>query len=278
MEKIVNHDIIYVMGAVVLGATSSTAAFGQEAVGPAVETINGKISLGYTNSADAAQGSGAFAVGSLAFPVTSSFGAQIDVGTDRLDTSANQMNGTSGAGLHVFYRDPSSYLLGVYGHVVNSDTAAGSLRNTRIGVEGEIYLGDYTVQGFVGQDEVSGLGATNRFDVFDITVNRYLGDMMMVSVGAERAFGRTDGSIGLEYMTALGGSQTALFAEASFGDSGNKLTAGVSVYFGSNGMSLKGVHRRNDPPSRLGSAARTGYFQTLTSGALNLAAAPPAKV
>lgn len=265
-----NYKSINILGAALVGATGSTAVYAQDQSGPAVESLNGKLSFGYTHSSYATQGSGAFAVGSLAFPVTTSVGAQFDLGTDRLDTSANQMNGTNGVGLHVFTRDPSSYLIGVYGHVVKSKTAAGTLRNTRIGLEGEIYLSDYTVQGFIGQDRVSGLGTTDRFEAIDIAVSRFIGDNMIVSLGAERAFDNTDGFIGLEYMTSMSGPQTALFAEAGFGDSGTKLSAGVSVYLGSNGMSLKDVHRRNDPPSRLGSVARTGYFQSLTAGALSL--------
>lgn len=251
-----------------LGASSCGMAFAQEAAGPAVKSINGKISLGYTHANDANQGSGGFAVGSLAFPITHSFGAQVDIGANGLDTSAGQLNDTRGAGLHLFTRDPSKYLIGVYGHILDVDTVAGKIRNTRVGIEGEYYLDDYTIRGFIGEDRVSGIGPKTDFDSIDFSVSRFFGDNMQVSLGAERSFGSTDGSIGIEYLTSVSGTQVSLFGDASFGDSGTQLTVGTSIYFGSGGMSLKDVHRRNDPPSRLSSAAGSGYFQALASGGL----------
>lgn len=265
---------VQIMCAFALGASSQSMAIAEETTGPAVESVNGKISLGYTHANDSNQGSGGFAVGSLSFPIAHSFGAQIDIGTDGLDTSGGQLSDTRGAGLHLFMRDPSTYLIGVYGHILNVDTTAGTIRNTRVGIEGEYYLSDYTIQGFIGQDRVSGVGAKTDFDSIDLSVSRFFGDNTLVSIGAERSFGNTDGSVGVEYLTTIAGTEASVFGNASFGDSGTQLTVGTSIYFGSGGMSLKDVQRRNDPPSRLTSAAGSGYFQALASGGLTKVPSP----
>jgi len=96
---------------------------------PAVSGINGKISVLGGSLFD--EGYGALS-GSISVPVSVRYGLQLDgsIGTH----DGEFIGGGSG---HLFWRDPTIGLLGVYGSYTYHDALDGSV--SRIGIEGEYY-------------------------------------------------------------------------------------------------------------------------------------------
>ncbi|WGH77484.1 hypothetical protein [Jannaschia ovalis] len=219
--------------------------------GPAVESPNAKLSFGFSAAEEDAAGEGGFALGSVAVPLGHSFGAQVDLLVDDQENATDRFGASTGVALHLFARDPSRYLLGVYAHAIETDSIFGDIDATRYGIEGEYYLGDFTFSGFLGRDDLSGAGIDADFEAIELSAARYLGTMTEISFAGTRAFDNTDAAVGVEHMLGAGAGNMSLFGELGFGDSGTRLTAGVSVYLGSRGMSLRDIHRRNDPPTRM---------------------------
>src|SRR6185437_14476155 len=107
---------------------------------PAVSGPNGKLSVEGGSSADEGEG---VATGSFALPLGHAFGAQADAAVGSFDDEI-----LGGGALHLFTRDPSRYLLGLYGsyHTWNS------MNVWRAALEGELYIGQVTLEAIAGYE------------------------------------------------------------------------------------------------------------------------------
>jgi hypothetical protein len=225
---------------------------------PAVDGINGKID-GYGGGASHTRGFYG-TNGSLSIPLAPQYGLQIDGGVGSFNNS-----GTSRGAGHLFWRDPSVGLLGVYGsysHWNGIGSAIIPRTSVNIGcfaAEGEYYWGRWTFGGLAGYETVRvnfpvapGLptfSVPNRF--FDaISASYYVTDDLKLSIGHLYTAGRNALALGGEYGVAVGGGRMAsLFAQGTLGENGiYAAQAGIRVYFGQREKTLINRNRQDDPP------------------------------
>jgi hypothetical protein len=218
---------------------------------PAVSALNGKLSIagGGTKPGfdipfappfiDDDFEAGLKASGSVSVPLGHRFGFQAD-GT--LGVVQEEVYGHAGG--HLFWRDPSFALLGLYG----SWTIWDEVDAFRLGVEGEYYLDRVTLSGVAGAE--MGDVDDGLFTIVD--VNYYATDGLMLGIG--HRYTEESGhalALGVEYQTGwFGRSGVSLFADGRIGeDDYQSVFAGVRLYLGED-KSLIRRHREDDPPSR----------------------------
>ena len=225
---------------------------------PAVDGFNAKID-GYGGGAN--HSSSLYgADGSLSIPLAQQWGLQIDGGVGSFNSS-----GTARGAGHVFWRDPSVGLLGVYGSYSRWNGNSGvivprtALNIARAGAEGEYYLGRWTVGGVVGYETVRfnipavvpGVPAFSLPDRFfdSVRASYYVTDNFKLSIGHVYTLGRSALSLGGEYGFALGGGRMAsLFAQGLVGERGvNGARGGLRIYFGQHDKTLIDRNRQDDP-------------------------------
>jgi len=224
---------------------------------PAVDGFNGKVEL----LGGALNGHGVYgAAGSFAAPLSQNYGFQVD-------GLASQLNGSfaGGIGAHLFWRDPSTGLLGLYA-AYSAYAAAGA---SNFAVEFERYWDRWTLQGIAGvewgtsgfeQTGTSGLlslpvgnsysGGTRVFD--QINLNYYVNDNAMVSVGHRYVGGKHALALGgewaLPHLSTGNGLTSSLFVEGRLGEAGyNAVLGGFRVYMGAGNKTLIRQHREDDP-------------------------------
>ncbi len=228
--------------AALLGLSYPGAA---RADGPAVSAPNVKIS----GSGGVADGDGAGIVaGSLTLPVGEQFGAQIDAAGGVADG-----DGLYGVGGHLFWRDPDQGLAGIIGSYTDLDD-----RNvTRLGVEGEIYLGQFSILArggyqfgdYIDDDEVlddneGGFGAAE--------LRWYATDNFVLGGGVAQDDDRTRGIFGAEFQPGFAAVPgLSFFADGVIGENDyDSVLVGLRYYFGET-KSLIERHRRDDPDGNL---------------------------
>ena len=247
-------------GSGVFAALLPSGAFAQDQELPAVSNVNGKISFGFASAGGDTDSDGLFLNGAASFPISTRLGAQVDIGG---------ADGYVGVGLHLFLRDPDSYLFGIYTHRINYDTALGTAQNLRYGLEAEGYFGDITIAGFVGRDEVDGAAPSDSFSAVELDLDYYLTDNTMLNLSAERAFDEDAATIGVTHLYEVGATPFAVSGSVGTYDGDATGSIGITVFFGNGGKSLKDIHRQNDPRVRLGaSPTRSGYFDALQAGTI----------
>ena len=189
----------------------------------------------------------------------SPYGVQIDGAKGRFD---NRSFGAIGG--HLFWRDPSQGLLGLYASYTNWNQFGG-IHVGQVAAEGAAYWGRWTVEGIAGVEfgnrtsVISG-DTINGFLVQSIDVQTrffdkinfayYLLDDLKVYVGHRYLGGRNAAAFGTEWAVPLksNGVQAALFAEARVGEGDfHGIWGGVKVYFGQKDKSLMQRHRQDDP-------------------------------
>ncbi len=207
---------------------------------PAVSQPNGKLS-----AFGGSQDGGIFGVtGSFTVPLGVRYGLQIDgmVGSGKGAPFY-------GVGGHLFWRDPAKGLVGLYSSYVSWDVGGGPLGFIggadvgKVGVEGEAYLGRFSLEGL----------ASYQFGTF----TGFAGKALLAYYPTDNF--RIDGGVRyLEGPGAIGmvdaewqphpGKGLSLFASGSFGDDGyTQVLGGARFYFGDNGKSLIRRHREDDP-------------------------------
>jgi hypothetical protein len=209
---------------------------------PAVSGVNGKISL--EGGALDEEGFAGFK-GSLSLPVGEQFGLQLDGSVGVLDEEF-----AGGAGGHLFWRDPSMALLGVYGSYTAIEALDGHI--ARLGVEGEYYWNQITIKGVIGAEFIDidapiDYDETNLFAFSDISY--YANDNLELSVGHRYTGEKHALALGAEYQLdqQLFASGVSLFAEGRIGeDNYQGAWGGVRMYLGDN-KSLIRRHREDDP-------------------------------
>lgn len=237
----------------------------QDPSGPAVDGLNAKIDgLGGSFAGKTIYA----ARGSLAAPLGTSFGVQIDGAAGNFDDRFF----AAGAG-HLFWRDPSRMLLGLYASHSYLDRDGG-VNLTQVGGESEYYFARWSLHAVAGVefgDSVSQVvgGQIETFDVrtrfFDtVDVAYYLQDNFKISVGHRYLGGRHALALGGEYGIALSGAtMAALFVEGRVGENDNHgVWGGVRFYFGQHQKTLLQRHRQDDPLDW----APDGLFSITNSG------------
>jgi len=169
---------------------------------------------------------------SLTLPISERFGVQFDGAFGEIDD-----DDLKGGAVHLFARDPQSYLFGLTGlYAELEDTAL-----ERYGIETEGYFGLFTI---------AAAGGYQGGDIDDSTygsldLRYYPLENLMVTVGGSIA--DSDDSkahIGAEYQV-IGG--LALFADLAAGENDYEhILGGIRYYFGAEKALIK-RHREDDP-------------------------------
>lgn len=213
---------------------------------PAVSGPNGKLSVEGGSFDDDGAG---IALGSFALPLGHAFGLQADGALGTIDGET-----IGGGGLHLFTRDPSSYLFGAYGSYHTWD----SIDIWRVAGEAELYLGRFTLDGLAGYESadvpsmVGGLAVLTPDDEHFFgqgDLAYYITDDLKV-YGGYRYLNETNfGAAGAEYLIRGHEVPVSLFARGDFGNEDyTSVTGGVKVYLsGDPQKSLIDRHRRDDP-------------------------------
>ncbi|WP_407496764.1 hypothetical protein [Pseudooceanicola sp. MF1-13] len=256
-------------GVSVLALCMPSVALAQSTL-PAVNNINGKLSFGYLGTNGNKAPKGGYINAALSVPISHSFGAQIDLSADNASGGNGAVTGSRGVGLHLFYRDPDKYLLGVYAHRIVVKGPLGTSYNDRIGLEGEVYSGNWTFAGFAGADRVTAPGTKQTFAALSLDVDYYFTENTMMTGSVERAFDKTGVTLGVQHLYAGAGFPLAVNASVGAFEGDVTASIGVTMFFGNEGKTLKQINRTNDPRIRTGaSAPRNGYFQALKAGKLD---------
>jgi hypothetical protein len=252
----------------------------------AVDGINGKAGILGGSLADRPIYAGK---GTLSIPLGGSFGAQIDGMGGSWDHQA-----FGGIGGHLFWRDPTRALFGVYVSHTHWDRFGG-VHVTQVAGEAEYYFGRWTLQGIAGVEfgnsavgpatavvlappgpGVAGLAGifapvydikTRFFD--QINLAYYLTDNWKAFLGHRYLGGKHAFALGTEYGLPLGrGAMAAPFIEGRIGeDRSSGVWGGLKFYFGRKDKPLIQRHREDDPLNWLPSSLFT-IANSLTANAL----------
>ncbi len=175
-------------------------------------------------------------LGSLSSPLGCDFGVQFDAGViDELDQT------TYGGAVHLFTRDPESYLLGVTGGYFNS----GGTDIWAVGPEAELYFGQFSLEAWGGYLDLD--SDSDGFAFVDAAF--YPTDDLRLSVGGtiigDQEFLR--GRIEYQFANPMSFSLGTKIGEDDY----FAVTGGLSFYFGGEQKSLIRRHREDDPRNRI---------------------------
>jgi hypothetical protein len=206
--------------------------------------------------------------GALSIPLAGPWGLQIDGAAGHW-----YGKGFGDIGGHLFWRNPSEGLVGVYGKVMHWN-GFGGLDVAHVAAEGEYYWQRWTVQGIAGVEfgnsrsittttpsvAVGGANftqtsvSTTVYDVptrfFDqVNLKYYFTDDLSAYVGHRYLGGRNMLALGAEAALPLGGTMASAFVEARVGEhDSNGIWGGLKFYFGQKDKPLIARHRQDDPP------------------------------
>jgi hypothetical protein len=248
----------FLMGAV--AATAATASFLMPAQAAdldagciqAVSGFNGKVEgaggFGEVQPEAAAPGGPAPAkidegrfhgAATLSLPLGCMLGLQ-------LDGAAGEAFGEEFAGFggHLFMRDPNSYLAGVYA----TYTDHGPNEIWRVGPEVELYLGNFSIEGWAGFENSD----SNGDDFFaHVDLAMYATDNLRLNVGFRRFLDINLFSAGGEWQPEWDGLPVSFFVEGQFGEQDYaSVLGGIRFYFGGPDKSLIRRHREDDPSNK----------------------------
>jgi len=198
-----------------MNAAMATKAPPAQGCVQAVDGVNGKLG-GFDGSF--ANKTNAAAEGTLTVPLGCEFGAQIDLTGGSFD---DRFIGTVAG--HLFWRNPAQGLLGAYADYTDWDEFGG-VHAGHVGPEGELYNGQWTVQGVTGvefgntRSETVGsiiqtFSVPTRF--FDeINLAYYPQDNLELYAGHRYLAGKNAAAFGGEWGIPMNnGVMAALFAE-----------------------------------------------------------------
>ncbi len=219
-----------------------SAAVPARADGPAVSAPNGKVSI---DAGEFGYEEWFLASGSYAMPLGHAFGAIIEGG------AGNIKNEPGGEGtLHIFTRDPSRYLLGLYTWYYSSD----AFKDVRTAGEFELYLDRITLSGLAGYEDMdlatNGSSVANSdnghfFGVADLSY--YLTDNLKITGGYRYVYELNFAAASAEYLFQGHGTPVSVYAYAHMGDSTyQRVVGGFKVYLGADPeKALIKRHRRD---------------------------------
>lgn len=208
---------------------------------PAVSAPNGKLEFDAGALSLPSPAFMASAAGTLTLPLGDRFGLQGDF-------SAGTTPGfTTGAALHLFARDPASYLIGGTLGVVRSPGALV----VAAGPEAALYLDRWTLEAWAGAAIVHPAGsAPARIGAFALTnVSFYVTGNWRLSGGFSSLDGYNALQLGSEYLFDNFDLPLAATGELRIGQDGAvRATIGLRGYFGPDPhKSLIDRHRQDDP-------------------------------
>jgi hypothetical protein len=212
----------------------------------AVSAVNGKIhGQGGAYDSDESDGDLFQGVGSMSFPLGCMAGAQVDVGAGHFgDFNA------LGLGGHLFFRDPTMYLIGLHATYENWDLdelSDDDISIWRVGPEVELYLGNVSLEAWAGWQEGDELDSSffGRF-----TAAFYATENLRLAAGIRHSDEFTSGVVSAEWQ--LSNAPLSLTAEGELGeDDFTSVLGGVKFYFGGTTTALIDRHRYDDPPDGL---------------------------
>jgi hypothetical protein len=254
---------VWTAGAADMGVLTKAPPAPYQAFAPAVDAVNEKIEA----FGGSVAGKSVFGVnGSVTLPMGGQFGAQVDGSLGSLD----QDTFAAVAG-HLFWRDPSRALLGVYVSE-NYWDRDGGLNVAHVAGEGEYYWGRFTLQGLAGVEfgnsgsTVAGTSistgplvttTTTFFDAYDvktrffdqINLKYYFGDDISAYVGHRYLGGLNALALGAEFARPIGrGVLASAFVEGRVGENDARgIWGGLKVYFGPSDKPLIARNRVEDP-------------------------------
>ncbi|MEX0345943.1 MAG: hypothetical protein AB3N20_13540 [Rhizobiaceae bacterium] len=212
---------------------------------PAVDGINSKLIFG-----GAVDGKDSYAIGgAVTIPLGHAFGIQIDAGAGEFDSYFLGHIPVYLGAAHLFWRDPSKGLVGIYGDYVHADIAGG-LNFYTAAIEGGLYLDRFTVHGLIGA-RGGDLVDTSFFD--RVRLLYYPLDDLNIHIGHSYAFDNHAFLYGAEWAfgSTRGAAASLFVAGALSEESGSRTFAGLRFYFGQSDKSLIRRHREDDPPATL---------------------------
>lgn len=192
--------------------------------------------------------------GAVTLPLGQRFGLQLDGAAGELDGSLGN-SAFYGTGAHLFWRDPSTGMIGVEAGFARLD-ARGSINTYSLGLEAERYWDSITLGGVIGLTDASGetFSPTVGHDlsthfVAGTSLSWYPDDNLALTVAGAVAGGQAVASIGAEWApTSASSMQPSLFARAALHEGGEVTAlAGLSLYFGGKPKPLIRRHREDDP-------------------------------
>jgi len=237
---------------------------------PAVSAPNGKIEF---DAGMLTLPSAAFmgrAAGTLTLPLGDRFGIQLDL------AGVSAPGFTTSAALHLFTRDPASYLIGGTLGLVSAPGATVFAA----GPEAELYLDRWTLEAWAGLAIVHPATGPARTGVFAMgEAGYYLTDNWRLSLGVSSLDGYNSMQFGTEYLLDAFDLPFAATTEMRLGQDGAFLgTIGLKGYIGSGPpKSLIRHHREDDPSDRSTSLYAAAGGNTLggTSSASGGGGTPP---
>lgn len=242
------HFVAALLGGTIIsgfwGYAVEAADFGKTSL-PAVSAVNGKIEAGggFVDLDDYSSDELFYGAASLSIPLGESFGAQVDVNVGH----AFDETGAGGA-LHLFTRDPHSYLAGLVGGYGD----VGYAKYGWAGGEAELYLDRVSLEfaaGYLNVNPDSGSSDDEFFGFADAAL--YATDDLRLSVGVASVAKFETANIAAEYL--FSSMPVSLKLKGEVGEDGYAAaTAGVSFYFGGDeaNKSLIRRHREDDPRNR----------------------------
>ena len=228
--------------ATILMCSASWAADAVKGDLPAVSGVNGKVELGAGWAGiDPLNNTAVFQGGaSISVPLGERFGLQFDV------ADVNKFNDNLfGGNLHLFIRNPDSYLFGAVGGFAHATNANISY----VGPEAELYLNNVSIEALGGYMhlDVAGVQSEKFFAIGDLAL--YATDDLRFEVGAATVADFKSAHVGAELQ--LQDTPLSLTANARIGDDNFKeATVGLKFYFGGENKSLIRRHREDDPRNR----------------------------
>ncbi len=208
---------------------------------PAVDGVNGKLTVGYSfDQADMKWGSGSFAI-----PLSERVGLQVDAIAAEADADILGQVPFFGVGMHLFWRDPSRALLGVYGHTIHV-AEFGGLDSHFAALEGELYWDRITLESVVGMSSGDFLDPEFQSHA---TVAYYATENLRLNVGHAYAYRDHKFKVGGEWaFNGNAGTSVSMIASGVLHDHGEtRATLGLRFYLGQKDKSLIRRHREDDP-------------------------------
>jgi hypothetical protein len=194
--------------------------------------------------------------GSLSSPIARQFGVQVDALA--ADYGGSFLGGVGG---HLFWRDPSIGLLGIYASDSYLDRFGG-LNVAHVAPEFEGYWNRWSIQGIAGIEFgnstnaiVAGTPAggfvttniaTRFFDKIDLSY--YLTDNLKLSIGQRYEGGLNALALSAEQAFDIGKTMASVFVEGRVGEENFRgVWGGVRFYFGQHDKTLIRRQREDDP-------------------------------
>lgn len=222
----------------VMGLAGLVPAYAQQAV--SAQGVRLDLGAGYNSSAWLGTVGGSYVA-----PLSTSLGMQIDaIG------GAARSNGLIGTAGHLFWRNPQTGSLGLYGSYLygsgRPNDMNNHMRDAKAGLEGGFLVGNFSLQNVVGvewNNFGSRIRQNNSYFFDDTRFNWYATNQLKLNIGQRYTDNRGQIVGGADYYTAFGTTPISLFADAAYGatdkinaaTNGLKTIFGVRVYFGGGG-------------------------------------------